>query len=267
MPSTNARRPISPDELHKHLNEHLMLMERSCDAFDSGVYPEAKRISVHLRVLLHDTRNSKSLLGQLGRLLGNFLDTAIPLDLASFMTQAGLTVQAFGGEPRYFAPLDDCRDYAWRPFGDWWNAAVVLDVERRTFTRRELVLTTANQAGGAHVDPELDAAYHDLVRNNSLNWIYSDGQASRPIQGAEAASLRQIGHEVLKTLKPAYKKKPSFNAAIVIGSPAMHIVPDDAGPDYQPPAPPRVPGRRTFGRNESCPCGSGEKFKRCHGKF
>ena len=34
-----------------------------------------------------------------------------------------------------------------------------------------------------------------------------------------------------------------------------------------PPATPFVRGTRKVGRNEPCPCGSGKKFKQCHGKL
>jgi preprotein translocase subunit SecA len=38
-----------------------------------------------------------------------------------------------------------------------------------------------------------------------------------------------------------------------------------------PPAPPRNPNDPAswgkVGRNEACPCGSGKKFKHCHGKY
>jgi preprotein translocase subunit SecA len=45
-----------------------------------------------------------------------------------------------------------------------------------------------------------------------------------------------------------------------------------ARPMRAPPAPPAAEGPGTFvrgerkvGRNEPCPCGSGKKFKHCHG--
>ncbi|MCK5667485.1 MAG: SEC-C domain-containing protein [Gammaproteobacteria bacterium] len=30
---------------------------------------------------------------------------------------------------------------------------------------------------------------------------------------------------------------------------------------------PFVRGQKKIGRNEPCPCGSGKKYKRCHGKL
>jgi len=45
-------------------------------------------------------------------------------------------------------------------------------------------------------------------------------------------------------------------------------VDDEAGADgEEPPAQPFVRNSRKIGRNEPCPCGSGKKYKHCHGKL
>jgi preprotein translocase subunit SecA len=43
--------------------------------------------------------------------------------------------------------------------------------------------------------------------------------------------------------------------------------PDDATAEKKPTQTPFVRGSRKVGRNEPCPCGSGKKFKHCHGKL
>jgi hypothetical protein len=63
-------------ELECHLAEQLQFLQVSAAAFDAGFEGEAKRLAVVLRILLHDTKSSKSLLGQLGRKGGPFFDTA-----------------------------------------------------------------------------------------------------------------------------------------------------------------------------------------------
>ena len=75
--STMAKRPITPAELQGHLDEQLEFLERSAASFDAGYEGEAKELAVSLRVLLHDTQQSHSLLGQLGRREGTFVDTAL----------------------------------------------------------------------------------------------------------------------------------------------------------------------------------------------
>jgi preprotein translocase subunit SecA len=47
------------------------------------------------------------------------------------------------------------------------------------------------------------------------------------------------------------------------------MAPDDAepGPEGEEEHSPFVRDGRKVGRNEPCPCGSGKKFKQCHGKL
>jgi preprotein translocase subunit SecA len=40
-----------------------------------------------------------------------------------------------------------------------------------------------------------------------------------------------------------------------------------AGPETLAPAAPVVRDGRKVGRNEPCPCGSGKKYKHCHGQL
>ena len=81
-------------------------------------------------------------------------------------------------------------------------SAFLKDNKGRTYSRRELVENVANTDGGAHVDPDLEEAYMDLSRNNSLGWLFSDGNIDEAFGGRpELACMRQIAHEVLLTLK------------------------------------------------------------------
>ena len=74
------------------------------------------------------------------------------------------------------------------------------------FNRRELILALANKDGGAHVDPELDHAYADLTRNNSVGWMFSDGQDKRPIEDVELFSVRQIAFEIIDSIERLMEK-------------------------------------------------------------
>lgn len=53
-------------DLEEHLKAHLGFIKKSAALYDTGDTEEAKRIAVSVRVLLHDTQQSRSLLGQLG---------------------------------------------------------------------------------------------------------------------------------------------------------------------------------------------------------
>jgi hypothetical protein len=100
------REQLSKSELHAHLQEQLQFLEASCNSFDAGFEGEAKRLAVTIRVLVHDTQQSKSLLGQLD-LKGEFFDSAAPFNSHNFATFSGLTNTILGrASVRHVAPLD-----------------------------------------------------------------------------------------------------------------------------------------------------------------
>ena len=67
-----------------------------------------------------------------------------------------------------------------------------------------MVCSVTNKDGGAHVDPELNKKYADLVKRGSLGWEYDVSGDQGTLQGAEKSCIRQMGHEMLKTLVPGY---------------------------------------------------------------
>lgn len=251
-----AKQQQTESELERHLADHIGFLRSSADAYDNGQDGEAKRLAVSLRVLCHDSKASHSLLGQLDRLSASFLSTALPHEQGNLSTHGGLVmVAADGAQSRYVAMLDDVPYKRWLRFEDWWNEVVFVDDRRESLSRKQLVLAVANQDGGAHVDPALDDTYARLARHNSLGWVVSTGTGTQPIPKAERAAIRQIAHEALKTLVPSYRKKPVEKAQMFFGGAMIHD-----GPTV-PPLPPIA----TVGRNDPCPCGSGRKFKKCHG--
>lgn len=250
-----SKSPQTTEDLEAHLRDHIYFLESSADAFDNGFTAEAKRLAVSMRVLLYDTRSSRSLLGQLDRLGAYFLSTALPANLANQGTHGGLILTASSSTgSTYFAPLDEPITTRWMPFDSWWNEPVFVDDKRDELTRRGLVLAVANQDGGAHVDPKLAETYARLSRHNSMGWIQNPG--SKPIPNAERAAVRQIAHELIKTLNPAYQRTPKKQDTELVWGGAMI---EQGGKASSIPKPLKI------GRNEPCPCGSGKKYKRCHG--
>jgi hypothetical protein len=82
---------------------------------------------------------------------------------------------------------------------------VIRDKNNKTFTRKDLVLNTANTDGGAHIDPNLDQAYASLSRFNSLGWKYFRRDIEDDFRNSPVLpSIRQIAHEVLKTLRQEF---------------------------------------------------------------
>ena len=67
----------SKAELETHLREHLDFLNRSAFYYDEGAISEAKRIATSIRVLLHNTEKSHSLLDQLDMKSISFLNTSV----------------------------------------------------------------------------------------------------------------------------------------------------------------------------------------------
>lgn len=269
----NQITPQSQDELLSHLDDQIRFLESSADAFDQGFRGEASRMAVALRILLHDTTRSHSLLSQLGMKSVEFIDSSIEYDpnsITSYNGLIGIATQATGGQ--FYAFLDAITQKK-ISFDNWWNGIIFRDQRGNCITRRELVLSVADKDGGAHVDPHLNKVYADLTRNNSLGWQTSSSIEGpfQPIIEPHRFALRQISHEILKTLKANYSKKPNTTGAFILMS-GMKVV---AQPNFPGVPTPRrgsvtagaIGGGHKVGRNAPCPCGSGQKFKRCHGKL
>lgn len=260
-----AKSPISQSDLQQHLAVQTSFLEASVESFDRGFEDEAKRLAVTIRVLVHDTANSRSLLSQLNMKTVDFFDTALDPEKGNLSSEFGLVNIALGEpETKYFAPLDGGLTSKFVSFVDWWNKPVFKDKNERVLTRRDLILTASNQDGGAHVDPELNDVYADLSKRNSLGFMVSDGRVERPMEGPEKVAIRQVAHEILRTLKPDYRKSHSTKAGIIIGGTSVTKTanaPDKIKKSMEAKKLPKV------GRNKKCPCGSGKKYKHCHGPF
>lgn len=233
------RVPQSQEELEGHLRDQLYFLKSSCESFDEGYQGEAKRLANAIRILVHDTRHSTSLLGQLGLKDRHFYDTADPWDPRNLLTHQGLVAMrlSLGGgsaDAAYDATLDEGLNKRMVPFEDWWDRIVFVDDDRNKLTREDLVLTVANQDGGAHVDPALDEVYTKLTRENSMGWTFKAGSVERPMESPHFAAVRQVAHEVIRTVEDP----PTA----------------EEGVEFE-----------DVGRNDPCPCQSGAKFKKCCG--
>ena len=195
-------------ELLDHLKDQIAFIKQSANSYDNGCEDEAKRLAVAIRLLLHDTPKSTSLLTLLNKKNINFHDSALPYNPRNLLSYSGLTMMRLSTKEgaSYVAPLDEgaptrskTRKIA---FNTWWNGMFVIrDKDRKTFTRKELVLNTANTDGGAHIDPHLDEAYASLSRFNSLGWKVFRRDIEDDFRNSPVLpSIRQITHEVLKTL-------------------------------------------------------------------
>lgn len=198
----------SREDLVGHLHDQVEFLQSSGAAFDAGQTSEAKRLSTAIRILVHDTGVSKSLLGQLGvkdDLL--FVDTKIPLPTPTEpgmimvdMMNTGLAGIHMGEDSPYFAGLENRDRFDSKPFEEWWTTSIINDPRGNQFGRRELVLGLAHTDGGAHVDPELEEAYAELSRDNSLGLTFYQNDERLPDTSPVPANVRQIAFEVEKTI-------------------------------------------------------------------
>jgi len=253
--------PLSSDELKSHLIEQISFIESSAESFDAGAEEEAKRLALNIRILVHDTKNSHSLLNQIGKKL-DFYDTSSDFDSNNILNHGGLiSTLSEPHQARYVANLDNIPPNVAKmiEFESWWEKIVFSDEQGHKLSRKDLITTAANQDGGAHVDSSLDKTYADISRNG-LGFVYTvNGTEQKIINKPELAAIRQIAHEVLKTLKPGYEKKIEYQNGVLFYSPTLKVVEEEQNDKGTPKR------ERKIGRNEPCPCGSGVKFKRCCG--
>jgi hypothetical protein len=193
-------------ELENQLKEQIGFLITSCRLYDDGCHAEAKRMAVTLRILFHETKKSRSLLGQLHLREIFWLDTAHHYDPENLSSHIGLISIKF--EPGRIPWLIPKGTPDGKPrkieFNKWWSYPVIVavaTVEKRFFSRQNLILNVSNTDGGAHVDPELEDIYAELSRKNSIGFTVIKGDKEYPLLYPEIPSLRQIAHEVLLTLQ------------------------------------------------------------------
>lgn len=263
----NMEVALTQEDLDSNLEEQLAFLESSASAFDNGFAGEVKRLAVTVRVLLHDTTKSTSLLTLLGKKGIKFVDTAAPVEEQNHFSHSSLVQLHLGSKGSTPLPLLDEGPFNRKiNFDPWWNGIVFVDKDKNEFSRKDIVLTLANKEGGAHVDTALDQKYANLRKNNSLNWfdVSSNGKQT-PSADQVPATMRQIAHEVLKTLKAGYHcaLKHPLDGVLVMGASLVQGAHAPSVPDHNLPKNRTTVNGKKIGRNDPCPCGSGKKYKHC----
>jgi hypothetical protein len=241
----------------RQLHEQRRFLEASAASYDDGNEPEAKRLAVNIRVLVHDHGRSVSLLTHLGvkDQLG-YVDTAIgvpppgALILHAGLCMCSVTLGAPGAahELRYkpvLSNLSPDREHPPTSFVDWWETPLVTDQEGNRYTRGSIVLSVANQDGGAHVDAQLNAAYELLVARNSLGLGASDDIEYK--NSVALGTVRQVAHELLLSLD-GLSEDPAAPQGVRVREPLCKL---------------SIRSPPNLSRNDPCPCGSGRKAKHC----
>ncbi len=208
-------------DFREHLARQLSFLERSAAAYDRGERDEAYRIAVAIRVLLHDTRRSVSILRHLNAKDVPLLSTVMagPRNALFF---DGMNLLAMSPGKIVAGPkLDQAPIRRMVSVDDWWNEPIFA-INRVETSRKDVVRGAANQDGGAHVDHALDADYERLKGG-----LYTPSPgAAVDIPEPQLVSLRQMAFEILNS--------PALNDLVNCGA----VRPDNAKIDPPP--------RRTF---------------------
>ena len=187
-------------DFRQHLKRQLGFLERSCASYDAGHKDEAIRIATIIRVLVHNTKASTSLLKHLNATTINLLSTTTePSPQTVSFVGLGM-MRVGGGKSEYFPQLGDGPPINQPvPMSKWWDQ-VVMVLNGQRISRRDIVLAAANKDGGAHVDSKLSAEYEALAKYGAVGTFVYQTQGQRveaPIQDAHLVSLRQLGYELL----------------------------------------------------------------------
>jgi preprotein translocase subunit SecA len=115
---------------------------------------------------------------------------------------------------------------------------------------------------------EMFSAMLDQVKHGAVS-ILSRAQLQSQADVQAVDERRAAGQ-----IEARHADAPSAIASGVAPAPAPAMAGPGAAPPPPPPpaaqgepATPFVRGERKVGRNEPCPCGSGKKYKHCHGRI
>ena len=204
------------NSLTGRFDDHMKLLVILCECYDQGHDIVALSIATAIRVLVHDTSNSTSLLTHLAAKSAQFLSTNIrdpkyPVHMGLVRRINVGVDDGVGGEAKYW-PLCDERyfpsskeHFQFLVFDDWWGERI-FENSQSFLTRGDLVLAISNKDGGAHFDREVEERYDDFRKSRSGGSSLvgrrsgiARGYDNVPIRPA----VRQIAYELLhsKSLK------------------------------------------------------------------
>jgi hypothetical protein len=218
-------------QLEAALHEQYAFLVDDCGAFDAGNHSYSRRLALATRVLLHDTANSHSLLGQMRLLRGlRFVDTSLKRIAGTQVLSAqGLAVDrlTLSSDPAensagWSAVGDDIHENRQNPparFTHWWSAKVIEVSHGAWWSRGRLALALANK-DGAHVDPTPPRDYLDLLEDR-LGMSQTVGGEPVPLPAQEWAdmNMRQIAHELVRSLQRDYRIEPLIKDCPVYSPP------------------------------------------------
>jgi hypothetical protein len=195
--------PLTNDQLIQHLVDQLTFLGNSARLFDEGCRREAVRMAAQLRILFHQSSNSKALLFQLN--LQEFLiKSAIPCEVLedqSFFQGYG-KAEVIGDRFLRLVPDLSTQFFDELPLEKWWNQPIWKLNGGTIITRAGLILNAADTDGGTHVDPAVKEDYATFAAPGAGGWYLRGTKRGAVLEYSEDAhlvALREIAHEVLQS--------------------------------------------------------------------
>lgn len=185
-----------------HLRRQIGFLERSSQSYDAGNLDEAIRIATVIRVLVHSTRSSRSLLEHLDATSIDLLSTAAYIPPNAVMGFTLGMMRVGGGGSQYFPGLDQSPTRQFVPVSEWWNQVVFVLDPNTKLGRKDIVLTAANKDGGAHVDNALTKEYEALASDGALGefiYVFHGETTTELISNAHCVAIRQMAYELLNS--------------------------------------------------------------------
>ena len=186
-----TRSTVSPSELKMNLLDNLEMMKLNCATYDQGHSIVATQLAVNMRVLLHDTRMSTSLVtlmnAQSISLTSSQEGAVYEFTFTSPVTGEVIMFKDYCSWYEYSSENRMCilvRDSVGTPAGFEWSVSPIPKLERTKihslsihewltetilmthsfeFSREALILKAANKAGGAHIAPDLSLEEYALI--------------------------------------------------------------------------------------------------------
>lgn len=199
----------SREDLLDRLREQRDFLNASSAAFDAGHEAEAIRLATTLRVLLHDTAKSHSLLRQLQLKHRIRLVTSSPVMPRGQSLWLGLVVIKLTPEWIEYSPKSEGATLPDHlpavPVDRWWAQKVVRARDDRegwfTLRRKDIILGFANRDGGTHVDPRSRGPHTPSI-GNALDLAVTNSLTGRhePARSVAHLCIRQMAWEVERSL-------------------------------------------------------------------
>ncbi|MGH2116569.1 hypothetical protein [Aerococcus sp. L_32] len=211
------------------LEEQLEFLINNCKMFDSGNFKYAKQIATNIRVLVHDTKTSQSLLQLLNRKESmKFLTTVSSPKNVVFQIGLVIPVEVFVqadsnqyiSEPWFIPTFTKSNNRKWVSFDTWYSQNVLTSAPT-SFSRKKLITYVANKDGGAHIDKSLPEDFYQLSKGISSMLYRENGplnthtyEKGEPFKYLHLSSIRQIAHELILSLRKEFGLSLNYNPTI-----------------------------------------------------